>query len=182
MTTTTPKALIDPKVRLQLLTGIKNTLYENSDKRLKISLSELIRDNSSESGNDQRWMTYLGELYASAPAKEAEKITGPINLVHVTMRERMKAYLAAVQKTDQEKSLVLGYVRKIMAQSSHAEDLYKFLPLALHGSLSKLDRCFIAGPGKFSDKDVNQFKEDNAKYARMLTARLAYNLLDVVEA
>lgn len=180
MTHTPDNKLLHPAARLTLLEDIQATLYVKTRKRITKVLEDLIRDNSAECGNDQKVMSHLGQIYLRGK-RPTEKLNAPINMVHKLLKQRMDTYLLSVEKVNQEESFTLGYIRKLMAQTSHADDLYKLLPSSLHSNLSKFDRLFFSGDGKLSEQSIISFQKDNNKYIRMVKARLAYNLLDVGE-
>ena len=177
---TTPK-YTSPDARLKLLNSIKKTLYYKTRARSFNELYSIIKDNSELCGNDQKFLTHLGKIYNRPGTRRVKGDKTPINLLHNEMKSSMKKYLDSIQKIDEEESLVLGYIRKLMAQTSYAEDLYKLLPNSLHSDLSKNDRLFFQGDGQLTDLDINTFLDKNNKYVQKLKARMAYNLLDVVE-
>ena len=168
---------ISTTARLELLLQLDKALYHKAKTRQHHALCEIILANSRLHRNGQPYFTFEGELYAM----KAPKGTFPrlINLLHRDLRGRFKDWLKQRDTLEEERTLALGYVQRIMALTDCIEDYYRLLPRNLAPTLRKVDRFFIQGEGKLSETEAQAFLQDNHKYILAMKSRMTMNLLDV---
>ena len=167
---------LHPKIRLELLEVVSQTLFNKSEVRLYEELCTIVTENSIRCGNTQMFFTFSGEFYQIGEHKG--KYPRLINTLDRELRPRMKQYLKDKAALEREQSMVLGYMQKVVLTTAYAEDYYRVLPRTLHSVLKKLDRFFLQGDGKLVGEAGTAFLAENDKYIHAMKTRMAYNLID----
>jgi hypothetical protein len=164
-------------IRMDLLQKLDTALYHKAELDLYKELCDIIYANSHLNGNNQRMLSYNKQIHMIGEHKG--KFPYPINPLDRSVRPRFKALLEKRRELEREKSLSLGYIKRVMLETEYAEDFYRLLPRQLHSVIKKLDRFFLTGDGKFVAEAGEKFLADNQKYIHAMKTRMVANLIDM---
>jgi hypothetical protein len=166
--------MIHQDARTEFLKDMDRLLYKRTQLRLYRELSEIILHNSALHGNEQKALSFRGEIYRYSDPREP--LPTPLNLCHRDLRDRLKAYITAWDTYERERDLALGFFGKLLLDTTFKEDIRALLPDTI------ANRAFLgffqSGPGKFTPEQIEQYKVTHAKYLALLKAKLLYNLCD----
>lgn len=168
---------LDPKLRFDVVQAIRQELYKKPRAKQFLDLTVLIQENSALHKNAQKCMSFNGKNYEYA--KHEGKHPSPMNLLHRSLRARMRAYLQELVNLSREQDMALGYATKVLAVSDRVVDLYPLFPHTLHGVIRNYAQYFIQGEGKLSEPEISAFLLENDKYSQIMKSRMTYNLIDM---
>ena len=167
---------LSPHVRMELRDALINDLYGNNKSYFQKELNRIISDNSQLHGNCQLYFQFRNEVYVDNTFKGT--FERPTNILHKELRQRFKAWLADQEENSKEKALVLGYIQRILATTTYAEDFLRVLPTSLHQIVFKYDRHFTEGDGILQGEALEEFQSNNQPLLKLLKGRMAYSLLE----
>jgi hypothetical protein len=171
------KQMLDPKLRFDVLGEIRKELYKKPHAKQFLELTALIQENSALHKNGQKCMHFNGKFYEYM--EHHGKYPNPVNLLHRTLKQRMRAYLQDVVNLSREQDMALGYATRVLAVSDRVVDLYPLFPHTLHGVIKRFAQHFIQGEGKLDGPEISAFLLENDKYSQLMKSRMTYNLIDM---
>lgn len=168
--------ILDPSARNETLKDLMHTLYFRTRQRHQNELQAIIMANSELCKNAQNEMSFRGVFY-----HYGEKTRNPdtVNILQGALRPKFKTWRSKVETLEGEYNLVRGFFQKVFMQSDKLEDLYKLIPVQLHGALRNTRRYFVQEGSDLTDEDIEAFVKENQKYMDLVATRMTYNLLEV---
>jgi hypothetical protein len=161
---------------MELRDALINDLYGNNENYFQKELNRIISENSQLHGNNQQYFQFRNEVYVNNMFKGA--FERPTNMLHKEMRQSFKTLLADQEANNKERALVLGYIQRILATTTYAEDFLRVLPTSLHQIVFKYDRHFTEGDGILQGEALKEFQSTNQPLLKLLKGRMAYSLLE----
>ena len=167
---------LSPHVRMELRDALIKDLYGNNENYFQKELNRIISDNSELHGNHQMYFQFRNGVYVDDTFKGT--FERPTNTLHKELRPRFKNWLHDQEEDSKEKALVLGYIQRVLATTTYAEDFLRVLPTSLHQIVYKYDRHFTEGDGILQGAALEEFQNENQSLLKLLKGRMAYSLLE----
>jgi hypothetical protein len=164
-------------IRSELMRKLEDHLYGTSTNRHFKLLSDIITQNSALNSNTQKCVSFRGEFYVIGDQAPKQRLLP--NILHSTLREQMRGYLAEVEATTREIALVKGFLQRIMLLTNKEQDYCSLLPSVMHPAVRKLSPYLDQEEGHLSPEEVNTFLLENERYTHLLKRRLTINLIDI---
>ena len=174
------KQLLVDKVAVttRIVEDLSNQVFKKTYQRLKHEIKAIIVENSVLCNNTHSRVTFRGKTYAPY---ELEPVVSmhPDNLLKLSLRPRMIAWLENCQHHFVSRDLVNAYLMACLNKTRYNADLEKLLPEFFHDFLYawELEGSLNAGC-RLSSSDIEHFLSENEQSLGHVHARLAYNLIN----
>lgn len=166
---------LHPKSRYVIMTDMMDLLYKPTRKYMHEKISQIILDNSKAYKNNYRFLSYRGRYYSIDKFRRAP---GPANILHRSLRPRMKEFEEQQRLIEEEEGLTSTYIVSTLQIAPFPGALRQMLPEALHPVITKRHNHLASGVCPVGQEEISAFMQRGEEYLLLIKRRLTMNLID----
>jgi hypothetical protein len=171
----------NPKARGIMLSHILDSLYVVPSKLYLQQVHDLVPRNSALFGNSQELLQFEGKVYGTSPSSSNFRrgvAPVPLNKLHPSLRDELRKILREREEIRREKSVVTGYIQKVLMVTDDISDYGQLFPEAMHKTIRGCT-AFFEGPCKsMSPQFLAAFVHANERYINAMKLRLMTNFIE----
>lgn len=168
----------DSKMRAFLLNAILDALYLPPNKLFTQKINSLVQRNSYLFSNNQELFQFEGVVYNLSTATARRRNKDPLNKLHPSLRDELRETIGMREEMRKEKSLITGYIQKVLMASSDISDYEVLFPEALHKTLHGVPGFFDPPCRAMSPQFLAAFADANERYSNGIKLRLMTNFIE----
>jgi len=171
----------NPKARGIMLSHISDALYLPTTKLHVSQVHDLVQRNSVLFGNRQELLQFEGKVYSIFPPPSNYRrgvAPVPLNNLHPSLRDEMREILRVREEIRREKSVVIGYIQRVLMLTTDISDYGALFPEAMHKTIKGCSAYLVHPYKSMSPQFLPIFVHANERYINAMKLRLMTNFIE----